>query len=124
MPDSSEQTKDLVRRLESAMNSRELDLLDDVVAPDFVRHCEATPDFDVRSREQFKEFLRQNTAAFPDNTQTFTQIVAEGAGRASGRRTRAPRRGSWARSRPRGTRCGSTSAAFCASRTARSPSCG
>lgn len=78
MSESSEQTKELVRRLEKTMNSRELDLLDDILAPDFVRHCEATPGLDVRSREQFKEFLRDNTASFPDNTQTFKHVVAEG----------------------------------------------
>ena len=76
--DSSEQTTALIRRLEDAMNSRRLDLLDDVVAPDFVRHCEATPDFDVRSLDDFKQFLRSNTETFPDNTQTFRQIVADG----------------------------------------------
>jgi steroid delta-isomerase-like uncharacterized protein len=70
--------RDLLRRLEEAMNSRQLELLDDIVADDFVRHCQATPDFDVRSRDDFKEFLRQNTASFPDNVQTFVQVVAEG----------------------------------------------
>ena len=70
--------RDLIQRLEDAMNSRELELLDDIVAEDFVRHCQATPDFDVRSREDFKEFLRQNTASFPDNVQTFVQVVVEG----------------------------------------------
>jgi predicted ester cyclase len=78
MSSDSEQTKALVQRLEDAMNARELDLLDDVLAPDFVRHCEATPDVDVRSREQFKEFLRQNTASFPDNRQTFLHVVPGG----------------------------------------------
>lgn len=72
------QIRDLFRRFEDAMNSRELDRLDDIVADDFVRHCEATPDFDVRSREDFKEFLRQNTESFPDNVQTFVQVVVEG----------------------------------------------
>jgi steroid delta-isomerase-like uncharacterized protein len=70
--------RDLIQRLEDAMNARELELLDDIVADDFVRHCQATPDFDVRSREDFKEFLRQNTASFPDNVQTFVQVVVEG----------------------------------------------
>ena len=70
--------RDLIQRLEDAMNSRELELLDDIVAEDFVRHCQATPDFDVRSREDFKEFLRQNTASFSDNVQTFVQVVVEG----------------------------------------------
>jgi predicted ester cyclase len=68
----------LVQRLERAMNERRLDDLDAIVADDFVRHCEATPGVEVRSREQFKQFLRDYTAVFPDNVQTFTQVVAEG----------------------------------------------
>jgi len=72
------QVRDLLQRLEDAMNSRKLEALDDIVATDFVRHCEATPDFDVRSLEDFKEFLRANTAGFPDNVQTFEQVVVEG----------------------------------------------
>ncbi|GLZ45884.1 hypothetical protein Acsp06_20690 [Actinomycetospora sp. NBRC 106375] len=71
------QMRDLLRRLEDAMNSRQLELLDDIMADDFVRHCQATPDFDVRSRDDFKEFLRANTASFPDNVQTFVHVVAE-----------------------------------------------
>jgi steroid delta-isomerase-like uncharacterized protein len=70
--------KELVRRLEVAMNERQIDDLDDVVAENFVRHCQATPDVNVGSREQFKQFLIDYTAAFPDNVQTFTHVVAEG----------------------------------------------
>jgi predicted ester cyclase len=77
MPGTAAETKSLVQRLEDAMNKRQLDQLDEVMAPDFVRHCEATPHVEVRSLEQFKEFLRQDAASFPDNVQTFTHIVAE-----------------------------------------------
>ena len=72
------ENKILVRRFEEAMNTRQLDALDEVVAPNFVRHCQATPNLDVRSLEQFKDFLRQDVAVFPDNTQTFTHVIAEG----------------------------------------------
>ena len=75
---STAKNKILVRRFEEAMNKRQLDALDEVVAPNFVRHCQATPNLDVRSLEQFKDFLRQDVAVFPDNTQTFTQVIAEG----------------------------------------------
>jgi len=77
MPTSGEVAA-MVQRLEDAMNSRQLHLIDDVMTEDFVRHCEATPDFDVRSREDFKDFLRSNTESFPDNVQTFRQVVVEG----------------------------------------------
>jgi steroid delta-isomerase-like uncharacterized protein len=75
---TSDENKILVRRFEEAMNTRQLAALDEVVAPNFVRHCQATPHLDIRSLEQFKDFLRQDAAAFPDNTQTFTHVIAEG----------------------------------------------
>jgi predicted ester cyclase len=78
MQASNEEIKALIRRFEDAMNTRRLDLLDDIMAQDFVRHCEATPHLDIRSLEQFKDFLRQDAAAFPDNVQTFTHILADG----------------------------------------------
>jgi predicted ester cyclase len=68
--------KDLVRRLETAMNSRQLDQLDAIMAADFVRHCEATPDLHVKSIDDFKAFLRADAEAFPDNVQTLTHVVA------------------------------------------------
>jgi hypothetical protein len=43
MSATSEQNKVLVRRLWEAMNNRQLEALDALLAPDVVRHCEATP---------------------------------------------------------------------------------
>jgi predicted ester cyclase len=71
-----EAMKDLVQRFEKAMNSRDLDQLDAIMADDFVRHCEATPHLDIKSRDDFKAFLRADAATFPDNVQTFTHVVA------------------------------------------------
>lgn len=75
---SSTQTRSLLRRFEDAMNARRLDELDDLIAPDFVRHCQATPGLEVHSLAQFKDFLRADAAAFPDNVQTFRHVVVEG----------------------------------------------
>lgn len=75
---TGDEARGLIRRLESAMNERRLDDLDDVLTDDFVRHCQATPDVDIRSRDQFKAFLEEFGVAFPDNVQTFTHVVAEG----------------------------------------------
>ena len=73
-----EENKDLIRRFGEAMNTRRLHLLDELVAPGFVRHCQATPEIDVRSLQEFKEFLSQDSATFPDSIQTLKHIVAEG----------------------------------------------
>ncbi len=73
-----EENKLLVQRFGQAMNNRQFDLLDEIVAPDFVRHCQATPEVDVRSLEAFKAYLRQDSAVFPDSMQTLRHQVAEG----------------------------------------------
>jgi steroid delta-isomerase-like uncharacterized protein len=78
MRTTSEENKVLVRRFGEAMNTRQFDLLDELVAAGFVRHCQATPEVDVRSLQGFKDFLRQDAAVFPDSVQTLQHIVAEG----------------------------------------------
>jgi steroid delta-isomerase-like uncharacterized protein len=75
---AEEENKVLVRRFGDASNARHFDVIGQLVAADFVRHCQATPDVDVRSREQFIEFLNQDAAVFPDSHQALQHLVAEG----------------------------------------------
>jgi predicted ester cyclase len=77
-PMATQDRRSLIERLETAMNRRELDKLDDILAADFVRHCEATPGLVVESLEDFKAFLRADVAVFPDNVQTFTHVAVDG----------------------------------------------
>ncbi len=75
---SVDNNKALTRRFGQTVNSRQFDLLDEIVDPGFVRHCQATPDVQVKNLQEFKEFLRQDAAIFPDSVQTATHVVAEG----------------------------------------------
>jgi steroid delta-isomerase-like uncharacterized protein len=75
---TSDETKVLIGRFVDAANHRQLDALNELVAPNFVRHCQATPQVHVRSLEQFKDFLREDAAVFPDNCLTLTHLIAEG----------------------------------------------
>ena len=75
---TTSEARAMVTELFDAMNDRELHRLDAIVAPNFVRHCEATPDIDVRSLDDFKAFLDSYTAVFPDNVQTPIHIAADG----------------------------------------------
>jgi steroid delta-isomerase-like uncharacterized protein len=72
-----EENKALARRLGEAIDGRQWDLLDRIVAPNFVRHCQATPQVDVGSLGAFKEYLQQDAAVVPDSTQTLKHMVAE-----------------------------------------------
>jgi len=72
------ENKALVQRFGEASNARQFDVVEQLLAGDFVRHCQATPDVDVRSREQFIEYLKNDAAVFPDSKQTLQYLVAEG----------------------------------------------
>jgi steroid delta-isomerase-like uncharacterized protein len=75
---SIDENKAVVRRFVEAGNSGDLDLLDELMAPNFVRHSQATPDVQVRSREDFRRFYQQTGATFPDQRVTIDMLVAEG----------------------------------------------
>src|SRR5262245_32721989 len=75
---TTEQNKTVIRRYLEAWNNRQPEAFDELIAPDVVRHCQATPAVDVRSLDQLKEFLQQDTAIFPDSRQTIVHMVAEG----------------------------------------------
>ncbi len=75
--DAVNRNKVLVRRFVAAMNARDLDALDDLVAADVVRHCPATPDVVVTNLEQFKEFLRQDLRGVPDSVVGIQMMVAD-----------------------------------------------
>jgi predicted ester cyclase len=74
---TTEQNKAIIRRFFDAWNSRQPDVFDGLMASDVVRHCEATPGVEVRSLDQVKEFLRQDSAIFPDSVQTLQFLIAE-----------------------------------------------
>jgi predicted ester cyclase len=61
-----------------AINSKNFEALNDLVSANFVRHCQATPDVTVNSLEDFKKYLRQDSATFPDSHLAIDHVVAEG----------------------------------------------
>ena len=75
---SAEQNKAVIRHFFDAWNSRRPEAFDDLITPDVVRHCDATPGVEARSLEQIKEFLVQDTAIFPDFVQTIKLLITEG----------------------------------------------
>jgi steroid delta-isomerase-like uncharacterized protein len=78
MSTSTEHNKTVIRRFIDAWNNRRPEAFDELIAPDVVRHCQATPALAVHNLNQLKEFLRQDTAVFPDSKQTLVHMVAEG----------------------------------------------
>ncbi len=61
-----------------AINNRDFNTLDELVDPNLVRHSQATPGINVRSLDDFKQFLRQDLETFPDAHQEVNMMIAEG----------------------------------------------
>ncbi|MCM2466289.1 ester cyclase [Methanoculleus oceani] len=68
----SEENKAIVRRFIEAYNSRNLDLFDDLVAPDYVDHTHQQ-----QGREIFKQLFSMAFNAFPDWNENIEDIIAE-----------------------------------------------
>ena len=61
-----------------AVNARDFDALDSLIAPDVIRRSGATPGVTVASLEDFKAFLHQDLAAVPDAQQEVNAIFSGG----------------------------------------------
>jgi len=48
------------------------------LAPNVVRHCQATSALQIRNLSDLKKFFEQDTATFPDSKQTIVHMAAEG----------------------------------------------
>ena len=66
----------VVLAMMEAINARDLDALDTLVAPDLKRHSAATPDVNVRSLDDFKAFLESDFVMVPDSRMTVNRIFA------------------------------------------------
>ena len=73
-----EKNKEVIRQLVEVVNTRDFDRLDDIVTPNFERHCQATPDIHVKSRDEMKQFLQKDLKVFPDSQISLEMIIAEG----------------------------------------------
>lgn len=73
-----EANKDLIRRFGDAVNNADWDALDALVAEDFRRHCQATPEVNVTSLREFKELQESFLASFPDQRITLEMLIGEG----------------------------------------------
>ena len=72
-----ERNKALVQRFVDAGTGRDLDVLDELLAPDFKRHCPATPGLEVNCPDDFKRFLEQDAVSMPDSNVVVEHMLAE-----------------------------------------------
>jgi steroid delta-isomerase-like uncharacterized protein len=70
-------SKELVRKFGEAINSSNWDALDGILTEDFKRHCDATPEVQVNSLDEFKALQRSFLESLPDQRLDTELIVAE-----------------------------------------------
>jgi predicted ester cyclase len=73
----STDNKAATRAIIAALNAADYDALDQYMAADFVRHCQATPEASVNSLDEFKRFDAGSRGIFPDQTVDLERIVGE-----------------------------------------------
>ena len=74
----TEQHKAVIEQFLDAWNRRYPEEFDRFVKQNVVRHCSATPAVVIGNLDQLKEFMRQDSAVFPDSVQAVTYAAAEG----------------------------------------------
>jgi predicted ester cyclase len=72
------ENKGIVNLNGQAINTRDRLLLEQTMAPNLIRHCQATPEVQVRCLDDFWNFLQSDWATFPDAKIVPQQLVAEG----------------------------------------------
>lgn len=61
-----------------ALNNKDWGTLDQFIAQDYRRHCQATPDVEVESLDDFIAMAKEYATTFPDANQTIHLTAAEG----------------------------------------------
>jgi len=73
-----DENKDIVTQMVNAVNTRDYKIMDELFVTEFVRHCQATPDLNIQSLEEMKEFLKGDLKVFPDSQIDIEMLIAEG----------------------------------------------
>ena len=75
--DTVQANKQIVREAFEVVGSGDYQQMGEYIAQNYTRHCQATPDIEVSSLEDFKEFIRQDRKIFPDQEMEVHKLVAE-----------------------------------------------
>ena len=73
-----DENKDIARQMVDAVNNRDYEIMDELFVPNFVRHCQATPDINIKNLEEMKGFLKGDLNVFPDSHINIEMLIAEG----------------------------------------------
>lgn len=70
--------KEIVSKSFEVVGNGDFDGMDAYISQDYVRHCQATPELVIESLDAFKEFIRMDRMALPDQKLNVKMLIAEG----------------------------------------------
>jgi steroid delta-isomerase-like uncharacterized protein len=73
-----EANKNLIHRFTEATNAQDWEAFDELLTKDFRRHCQATPDVQINSVEDFVKLQESFVSSMPDQKITTKMLIAEG----------------------------------------------
>ena len=76
--DVTEHNKQVVMDVVEAVNTYRYDDLDNYIAQTYHRHCQATPDVQVETLDEFKALMKGFEGAFSDAGVEIFELIAEG----------------------------------------------
>lgn len=74
----AKKNKDIVLKTFEIVGNGDFEGMDEYIATNYIRHCQATPDLVIESLEAFKDFIRMDRMAIPDQKLIVKMLVAEG----------------------------------------------
>lgn len=74
----AKKNKDIVLKTFEIVGNGDFEGMDEYIATNYIRHCQATPDLVIESLEAFKDFIRTDRMAIPDQKLIVKMLVAEG----------------------------------------------
>jgi predicted ester cyclase len=74
----AQQNKEIITKAFEVVGTGDFDTMDNYISANYVRHSQATPDLNIRSLSEFKEFIRQDRLVIPDQQLEVKKLIAEG----------------------------------------------
>lgn len=72
-----QQNKELVKKTFEVVANGDYEGMNNYIAKNYVRHCQATPGLVIESLDAFKEFIRTDRISIPDQKLNVKMLVAE-----------------------------------------------
>ena len=73
----AQKNKEIVKKTFEIVGQGDYEGMNIYIADNYVRHCQATPDLVIESLDAFKEFIKADRAAIPDQKLLVKMLVAE-----------------------------------------------